>query len=174
MWAPSLAFLRNPQSVWTLFFWDLQIIWEFVFYSLLVRPGFSQVLPTRSNLGKFFPKKALVCVFLTFSSYFAEMTHAICPPESKISIFLICQQSLCYAGGHKLVAQGCIGVLIVVVWSLCLLRKSLVLSLWQKQVLKDSCSSGLYSFWVELWPCGTGSAFSKYSLFWGIKAVLTE
>lgn len=79
------------------------------------------------------------------------MTHAICPPESKIIIFLICQQSLCYAGGHKHVAQGCAGVLIVVVWSLCLLRKSLVLSLWQKQVLKDSCFSGLYSFWVELW-----------------------
>lgn len=42
------------------------------------------------------------------------------PPETKISIFLICQHSLCYTEEPELVAQGWIGGLALVVWSLCL------------------------------------------------------
>lgn len=114
MWASSLAFLRNPQYVWTFVSEILQIIWEFVFSSLLV-----WFLLRFFSSGQIMANR--VCVFLT-SSCFAEMTHALCPPESKISVFLIWQQSLCYTGGHELAAQGCVGVLIAVVWSLCLPR----------------------------------------------------
>lgn len=43
-----------------------------------------------------------------------------------------------------------------------------------KQVLKHSSSSWIYSFWVAALNilCDSGTAFSKSSLFWGIRVVL--
>jgi len=90
----------------------------------------------------------------------------MCPPETRIGIFLICQHSICYTGGHEFVAQGCVDGVTLVFWLLCLPWEEVPSAV---TVTKTSAQGLLftdgYTLSIMNIICGIGSAFSKPSLF---------
>lgn len=114
------SFPQDPRVCQDLCFWDPVSCMGIWLQGAAGKAWFLWGSSRGSNHGKTFPGRALVYAFLTSSPHYVEVTCTMCPPETKISIFLICQHSLCCIGGRELVAQGCVGGLTLVFWLLCL------------------------------------------------------